>query len=56
MVIEVGGLWGSLVLLEVVSMSYVLLPLSLSMFAVAQDIQLLNYNVHTTGCMHIVCE
>ena len=33
--IEVGGLWRCLVLLEVTSMSSVLLSLSLSMFAVA---------------------
>ena len=36
-VIEVGRVWRCLVLLEVKSMSYVLLSLSLSMFAVAQD-------------------
>ena len=36
MVIEVGRLWRCLVLLEVTSMSSVLLSLSLSMFAVAQ--------------------
>ena len=35
-VIEVGRLWRCLVLLEVTSMSYILLLLSLSMFAVAQ--------------------
>ena len=34
-VIEVGRLWRCLDLLEVTSMSYVLLTLSLSMFAVA---------------------
>ena len=36
MVIEVGRLWRCLDLLEVTSMSSVLLSLSLSMFAVAQ--------------------
>ena len=36
MVIEVGRLWRCLVLLEVTSMSYVLLSLNLSMFTVAQ--------------------
>ena len=36
MLIEVGRLWRCLVLLEVTSMSYVLLSLRLSMFAVAQ--------------------
>ena len=36
MVIEVGRLWRCLVLLEVTSMSSVLLSLCLSMFAVAQ--------------------
>ena len=36
MVIEVGRLWRCLVLLEVASMSSVLLSLSLSMFAVAK--------------------
>ena len=36
MVIDVGRLWGCLVLLEVTSMSSVLLSLSLSIFAVAQ--------------------
>ena len=35
-VIEVGKLWRCLVLLEVTSMSSVLLSLSLSMFAVTQ--------------------
>ena len=35
-VIEVGSLWRCLDLLEVTSMSYVLLSLSLSMFAIAQ--------------------
>ena len=34
--IEVDRLWRCLVLLEVISMSYVLLSLSLSMFTVAQ--------------------
>ena len=37
-VIEVGRLWRCLVLLEVTSMSYVLLSLYLSMFAVAQTL------------------
>ena len=36
MVIEVGRLWRCLVLLEVTSMSSVLLSFSLSMFTVAQ--------------------
>ena len=36
MVMEVGRLWRCLVLIEVTSMSYVLLPLSLSMLAVVQ--------------------
>ena len=36
MVIEVGRVWRCLVLLEVSSISYVLLSLSLSMSAVAQ--------------------
>ena len=36
MLIEVGRLWRCLVLSEVTSLSYVLLSLSLCMFAVAQ--------------------
>ena len=38
MVIEVGRLWRCLVLLEVTSMSSVLLSLSFGMFAVAQSL------------------
>ena len=50
MVIEVGRLWRCLVLLEVTSMSSVLLSLSLSMFIVAQALTSL---IHTVSLITV---